>query len=118
MDLVDDVDLVARRDRAVAHPVDQIADFGDPAVARRIYFDDIHIAVLGDRPAGLAFAAGLDGGAAPAVGPDAIDRPGENPRRGRLADPAHAGEQIGVGQAPAFDGVGQGAHQHLLADHF
>ena len=118
MNLVDDIDLVARRHRSVAHAVDQLANVVDPGAARRVHFDDIHMAVLGDRHAGVTLAARADRGAAPAIDANTVERAGENPRGRRLADPAHAGEEIGVGQAPAFDGVGQGAHQRFLTDQF
>src|SRR5262249_13890651 len=43
-------------------------------------------------------------------------RPREQSRRGRLADPAWAGEEIGVGDAPRPQRVAQGARDRVLAD--
>ena len=64
----------------------------------------------------LADAAGIDGRAALAVGPDAVEGAGEDAGGGGLADAAHAGEHEGMGDAAGGDGVGQGAHHRLLAD--
>ena len=47
----------------------------------------------------VALAAGLDGRAARAVGPDAVQRPGDDAGRGGLADAAHAGQHEGMGDA-------------------
>ena len=58
---VDDVDLVARLDRRVAHALDQLADIVDAGAAGRIHLDDVDMAVLGDGEAMGALAAG-DGG--------------------------------------------------------
>ncbi len=114
---VDDVDLVARLDRGVAHALDQLADIADAGAAGRIHLDDIDMPVLGDGEAMGALAAGDGGGAALAVGPDAVEGAGEDARRRRLAHAAHAGQHIALGDAAAGDGIGQAAHQRLLPDH-
>ena len=64
----------------------------------------------------LADAAGIDRRAALAVGPDAVERPGDDAGGRGLADAAHAGEHEGVRDAAGGDGVAQGAHHRFLAD--
>src|SRR3990170_3115146 len=70
----------------------------------------------GARGALRAAPAGRGRRPAAAVRPDAVQRAGDDARRGGLADAAHAGEDEAVRQAAAVDGVGEGAHQGFLAD--
>ena len=114
---VDDVDLVARLHRRVAHALDQLADVADAGAAGRIHLDDVDMPVLGDGEAMGTLAAGDGGRAALAVGADAVEGAGEDARRRRLADAAHAGQHVALGDAAAGDGIGQRAHQRFLADH-
>ena len=116
VDFVDDVDLVPRRDRAVAHAVDQLAHLVDPGMRGGVHLDHVDVAVLGDRAAMHAFAAGRDRRAAGAVRADAIERAGDDPGRRRLADPAHAGEHEGLRDPPGGNRVRQGADHRLLPD--
>ena len=116
MHFVDDVDLVARRNGAVAHTLDQLAYVVDAGPAGGVHFQHVHVPVLGDRDTMLADAAGLAVGHALTVGADAIQRPRNDPGRGRFAHTTHAGQHEGVGQTAAFDGVAQRAHHGLLAD--
>ncbi len=113
---VDDVDLVARRDRSVAHALDQLAHVVDAGARRRVHLDHVDVAILGDRRAVGADAAGIDSGTTVAVGANAVQRAGNDARGRGLADAAHAGEHEGVGDAARGDGVAQGAHHRLLAD--
>ncbi len=113
---VDDVDLVARRDRAIAHALDQLAHVVDAGARGGVHFDHVDMAVLGDRLAVLADAARIDGRSAGAVRPDAVQRAGDDAGGRRLADAAHAGEHEGMGDAAGGDGVAQGAHHRFLAD--
>ncbi len=72
---------------------------------------------FGDGDAGLADAAGMDGGLrALAVRPDAVERAGDDARGGGLAHAAHAGQHEGMGDAAGGEGVGQRAHQRFLPD--
>ena len=107
VDLVDDVDLVTRRNRFVANPFDQFADIVDAGTAGRIHFDHIDMPVLGDRGAMLANAAGINRRSAVAIRPDTIEGACDDPRCRGLADAAHAGQYKGVGDAASFDGVGK-----------
>ncbi len=116
MHFVDDVDLVARRYRPVAHPLGQVADVVDPGARGGVHLDDVDMAVLGDRAAMDALAARRNGRAAIAVGADAVKGAGDDPRRRRLADPAHPGQDEGVRDPPGRNRVRQGAHHRLLAD--
>ena len=113
---VDDVDLVTRRDRAVAHALDELADVVDPGAARGIHLDHVDVAVGGNREAVLACPARLDRGSALAVGADAVERLGDDARRRGLAHAAHAREDEGMREPAPLEGVGEGAHHRLLAD--
>ena len=113
---VDDVDLVARRDRAIAHALDQLAHVVDAGAGGRVHLDHVDMAVLGDRLAIVANAAGIDGRAALAVGPDAVQRAGDDAGGRGLADAADAGEHEGMRDAAGGDGVAQRAHHGFLAD--
>ena len=57
VDFVDDVDLVARRDRGVAHRLDDLAHVVDAGVAGGVHLDDVDMAAFGDGAARLADAA-------------------------------------------------------------
>ncbi len=76
------------------------------------------MARFGNRDAMRADPAWLDGRAALAVGPDAIQRAGDQPRGGRLADAAHAGQDEGMGQPSALDRIRERAHHGILAIEF
>jgi hypothetical protein len=114
---VDDIDLVACRDRGIAHAFDDLANVIDAGARGRIHLLHIDIAAFADRDAGLANTAGLDGRhCVLAVGSDAVQGAGDDARCRRLAHPAHAGQHEGMGDAPGGEGVRQGAHQRFLPD--
>ncbi len=46
-----------------------------------------------------------------------IEAASENPGGGGLADAAHPGQHIGLGNAAGLEGVGQRAYHRLLSDH-
>ena len=50
------------------------------------------------------------------VGQFVIQRPGEDPRRRGLADPAHAGQDPGLRHPPGLERVRHGADHGVLAD--
>ncbi len=116
VDFVDDVDLVARRNRRIAHRLDDLAHVVDAGMGGGIHLDHVDMAPLGDRAARLAGAAGADRRPAAPVRADAVQRLGDQPRGRGLADPAHAGEQERMGQPVALDRIGQRLHHRLLAD--
>ena len=118
MDFVDDVDLEAGAGGAVAHPFDEFAHVVDAGAAGGIHFQNIGVVPVGDGDAVGANAAGRRCRTALTIGPDTIERPGDDPCGGGLADPAYTGEQPGMGQPVGRDGVDQGPHHGVLADQF
>ncbi len=116
VNFVDDVDFVARADRGITHCVDDLANVLDAGVRRRIHLDHVDVPALGDRAARFADVAGGDRRTALPVRPDAVQGLGDEPRGRGLADPANPGEQEGMGNAPALDGVGERRHHRILAD--
>ena len=115
---VDNVDLVARGDRRIAHRLDNLADIIDAGMAGGIHFDDIDKAAGCDTPARFAHTAGIDGRAALPVFANAVERLGYQTRGGGLADPAHAGHQKGVGQPVTLDRIAQSLDHRILSDQF
>ena len=114
---VDDVDLVARRRRGIAHAFDDLADIVDAGARGGVHLLHVDMAALGDGDAGLAHAAGMDGRRrALAVRADAVQRARDDARRRRLAHAAHAGEHEGMGDAPGRERVGERLDQRLLPD--
>ena len=113
---VDDVHLVARHHRAVAHAVDQFADVVDAGAACRVHLDDVDMPIRGDGLALVADPAGLWRDAARAVRPDAIERARDNPRGRGFSDPAHARQHIGMGETAALDRIGEGPDERVLAN--
>jgi len=116
VNFVDDVDLVARRHRRIAHRFDDLADIVDAGVAGGVHLDHVDVPALGDRYAGLAHTAGIDRRPARSIGADAVQRLGNQPRGRGLADPPHAGEEKRMGQPIALDRVGQRLDHRILAD--
>ena len=116
VDFVDDVDLVARGDRRIAHRLDDLAHVVDTGVAGRVHLDHVDVAALGDRHARLAHPAGVDRRPALPVRADAVECLGDQPRSAGLAHPAYAGHQEGMGQPVPADRVGQGLDHRVLPD--
>ena len=58
VDFVDDIDLVARRDRGIAHRLDDLAHVVDAGVGGGVHLDHVDMPPFGDRAARLADAAG------------------------------------------------------------
>ena len=114
---IDDVDLETRGGWRVAHAVHDLADVVDAGTASGVHLQHIDVTVFADGDAMGAAAARLrSGGFDGTVLSHAIQRTSENSGGGRLADAAHAGEQPGMSQAVRREGIGQRAHQHVLAD--
>ena len=118
MHFVDDIDLEARLDGGKAHAIDDLADVVHAGAAGGVHFLDVDMPAFGNGRAIDADAAGLDRGAALAVGADAVQALGDDAGGGGLAHPAHAGQHEGMGQAAGGDGIGQGTDHRLLADQF
>ena len=58
----------------------------------------------------------VDGGPVDLAGHAVVERPRQNARGRRLADAAHAGQDVGLVDAAGGEGVGDRAHHRLLAD--
>jgi hypothetical protein len=116
VDFVDNIDLVARRHRRVADLFDDLAHVVHAGIGGRVHLDHVDMAALGNRSAGFAHAARVDGRPALPVRPDAVQRLGDQPRGRGLADPAHARHQEGMRQPVTRDGIGKGAHHRFLPD--
>ncbi len=109
VDLVDDVDLVPEAGGGVGGVLAQAADVVDAGVGGPVDLLDVGPgADLRARGAGQA-----RGGSRPLF---AVERPGEDPGEGGLADAAGSGEQVGVVDLPRGDGVGEGAGDVPLPD--
>ena len=115
VDFVDDVDLVARRNRAVAHLLDDLADVVDAGMGGGVHLDHVDMAAFHDGFAMLARHGEIDLRPVDRVGL-VVERAGKNARGGRLADPAHAGQHPGLGDTAGGERVGQRAHHRLLPD--
>ena len=114
---VEDIDLVARRDRRIAHRLVDGAHVLDAVVGRGVHLDHVEMAAFHDRLAVQSERRHVD----PRPGDGTvrqfvIQRARQNARRRRLADAAHAGEHPGLRDAAGFEAVGDGAHHRILAD--
>ena len=99
---VEDHDFVAAAGGRVAHHLAQFADLVDAAVGCRVDFDHVEGISEADFAAGIALVARFRGGPLRAV-----ERLGQNARRGRFAHAARAGKNVGMRHAPGLDGVGR-----------
>ena len=113
MHFVDDVDLVAPLDRSIAHAFQQGTHVVDAGLGCRIEFQHIDVPALDDRAAIPALLAEIHGRNVNRFG-FVVERPGQQPRRGGLADAAHAGEHEGMRDPARGEGVAQGADHRLL----
>ena len=55
MHFVDDIDLVARFDRAIAHTVEQVTHIVHTGPAGRVQFQNVHVTSINDGAAVTAF---------------------------------------------------------------
>ena len=113
---VDDVNLVARGHRRIAHRLDNFTHIIDAGMARRIHFDNVDMPPLGNCNAGLAYSARVDRRAAFFIGTDAIERFGDQPRSRGFSHTAHPGHQECMRQPVALDRVAQCLHHGILAN--
>ena len=67
VDLIDDIDFISGRNRAVANAFNQLTDIIDTGPAGGIHFHDIDMPVLGNGAAIVALATGGDGRATLAI---------------------------------------------------
>ena len=116
VDFVDDEDLGAGLHRAGAADLDDLAHVVDAGARGGVHLEHVRLALGQDGEAVVADAAGIGGRAAGAVGPDAVQRAGDDAGGGGFADAAHAGQHEGVRDPAGGEGVAQDAHHRLLAD--
>ena len=112
MYLVDDVHALFDGRRCIPHFVTNVADVVYAVVGRCVNLDNIQNAAVHDaaaRRTGAARVTRLQIGA--------VDRTRQNFRTGRLAGAARAGEQIGMGQASAFQLRAKRIRDVPLSDH-
>ncbi len=113
---VDDIDFVARRDRAITHLLDDLANIVDTRMRGGVHLDHVDMATFHDRLAMLAGDAQIDGGLVD-FGRLVVQSPRQNTGSGGLADTAHTGQHIGLGDTAGFERIGQRANHRLLPDH-
>ena len=116
VDLVDDVDLVSRRDRRIADAIDDLANVVDAGMRRRIHLEHVHMPRFHDGFAMDAQVRHVDRRRAGAVGLLVIETPGQNARRRGFADASNACEHPGLRDAAGLERIRQGADHRLLAD--
>ena len=117
MHFVQDVDLVASRNRSVADGLVDLAHVIDAVVRGGVHLDHVEVPALHDRLAVDAQHRHVDRGPGDrTVRQLIIQRAGENARRRRFADAAHAGEDPGLRDTSGLEGVRNRAHHCILAD--
>ncbi len=108
---VDDVDLVLPLRGPVPDGLPQVADLVDAAVRRAVDLKDVDAPPLGDLRADFARIVGIG-----IVRIGTVDRAGEDPGGGGLADPPRSAEEVGVAHPAGGDGVAKRGGDMLLAD--
>ena len=121
VNFVDDEHLVTGHHRLVAGALDDLANIVDAGVGRRVHLDHVDVARLDDRRTVNAQCVHVDGrprdrGGAIVRGKLVVEGAGENARRGRLADAANAGENVGLVYAINLERVAQRPDHRILAD--
>ena len=116
MHFVNNIDFGAGGAGEVAHRINQLTDVVDASAAGGIQLQHIRMPVLADHFTMVANAAWVGRGAAIAIWPNAVERPGDNAGSRRFPNASNAGEQEGMGDAIRLKRIGQRAHQHLLAN--
>ena len=102
VDFVDDVHLVAAGSGSKIHLLPEFPDFIDAPVGRGVDFHHIPAGPLRDFPAVAALIAGMS------CGPlFTVQGLGQDPGRTGLPGTPGTGKQIGMGNSPGFQGVGQ-----------
>ena len=112
VNFVDDVDLVFGADGEVLDVLAEFARFFDLCVRGGVDLDHVHVRLVGDGAARFALAARFA-----VLGIFAVQRLGEDARRGGLADAARPDEEVGVGDAAGLHGILERARDMLLPDH-
>ena len=113
---VDDIDLVARRDGRITHPLVDRAHIVNAGMRGRIHFQHVDMARFDDGAAMHALAWHGDGRPAFALERLVIEATRQNTRRGGFADPAHARQNPCLRNPSRRKGIGQGLHHGILPD--
>src|SRR5450759_523621 len=116
MHFVDDIYLVAPRDRHVLRAFKQLAHFIDLGIGRRINLQQIDKASRVNLSACRAHAARFGGYSAIAVHSLAIERLRKNARQRRLADASCSGKKISVMYTAGIQCVGESRDHMVLSD--
>ena len=117
VDFVDDVDLVARAGRRIAHAVVDLAHVVDAGMGGRVHLQHVHMPAFHDRLAMHARHRHMDGRSLHrSIRQFVIQRAGQNPRRGGFSDAAHAGQDPGLRNPPGLERVRNRADHGVLAD--
>src|SRR3546814_11805536 len=88
-----------RRDGGIAYGLDNFAHIVHARMGGGVHLYDVDMPPFGYGLAGLAHAAGVDGGSAVSVRANAVQRLGNKARSGGLAYAAHASHQEEIGRA-------------------
>ena len=107
--------LVRAIERLVARALDHLANVVDAGIGGGVHLDDVGMPALHDLGAVPAEHRHVDGRRLDGVGL-VVERAGDDARRRRLADAAHAGEHVGLRDAPRRERVAQRLDHGLLAD--
>ena len=110
---IEDVDLEAVARRTVAGPLAQLANFVDAAVGGRVNLNNINRVAGTDFRARIAYATGFRHRL---IRGTAIQRHGQNPSHGGLADATMSAEDVPVSAASLGDGVLESTGDVLLSD--
>ena len=121
VNFVDDIDLHPRRGRPVARRFDDLAHVVDAGVRCGVHLDHINMPRLDDSFAMHAIVGHGDRrhgdrGRVALRRFLVVQRARKDSRRRRLADAAHASQQIGLVDAPEREGIRQDANHHILPD--
>ena len=105
VDLVDDIDLEAGRDRAVPDPFDDLARVVYAGVACRVNFQNIHMPPGTDGLARLAGSTRLQRGFTVSILANTVQAARQQARCRGLAHPADTSQDKGVGEATERKGI-------------
>ncbi|MNV02411.1 hypothetical protein D3C71_926460 [compost metagenome] len=113
---VDDIDLVARRNRAVTHLLDDLANIVDTRMGGGVHLDHVDMPAFHDRLAMFAGFAQVDCRTID-FGRLVVEPPSKNTCGRRLADTADTGQHVGLCDTAGLERIGQRADHRFLADH-
>ena len=113
---VDDIDLVARRGRGIAHAVRQLLHIVNTGMRGRIHLEHIDMARFHDRPAMHALDRHGHGRPATAIRQQIVEPARQNTRRRRFPHPAHAGQNPGLRNSVGSKRVRERLHHRILPD--